>query len=416
MKASNSSQMPSGLLPAQQQQERPLLCSPQHQQLVQASRQHQVLQPSRQQHPQQQNSPHQNQQQQQSKCNSHPPTGYSHQQPRFLVRDIGDRNYEFLSHVGSGAYGQVFKARDKSKNGAFVAIKQIVVRRQGRHFEAGMPMAAIREIALLKQLENTEHPNIVKLLDVHHQVISDRDISLSLVFEFIDQDLNTYLERCPPPGLGPDRIRDLMVQMVNGVDFLHSNRIIHRDLKPQNILVTHDGILKLADFGLARVYATDMKLTSVVVTLWYRAPEVLLTGQYSTAVDMWSCGCIFAELHLRRPLFKGSSEGDQLKKIFDVIGLPESSLWPESAALMWASFRPSLPPPIDHFVPEIENQAKDLLEKLLIFRPEQRINARTALNHTYFRDDLDSMRTSSSLSTSETDSISGSRSDTPVSK
>ncbi|BFZ06495.1 hypothetical protein BsWGS_09534 [Bradybaena similaris] len=409
MKASSSSQMHSALLPPQQQQEHPLLCSPQHQQHVQASRQHQVLQPSR-----QQSSPHQSQQQQQTKCNSHP-AGYT-QQPRLLFRDIGDRNYEFLSHVGSGAYGQVFKARDKSKNGAFVAIKQIVIRRQGRHFEAGMPMAAIREISLLKQLENTEHPNIVKLLDVHHQVVSDRDISLSLVFEFIDQDLNAYLERCPPPGLGPDRIRDLMVQMVNGIDFLHSNRIIHRDLKPQNILVTHDGILKLADFGLARVYATDMKLTSVVVTLWYRAPEVLLTGQYSTAVDMWSCGCIFAELHLRRPLFKGSSEGDQLKKIFDVIGLPEASLWPESAALMWASFRPTLPPPIDHFVPEIENQAKDLLERLLIFSQDQRINARTALNHTYFRDDLDSIRTSSSLSTSETDSISDGRSDTPVSK
>ncbi|BFZ22729.1 hypothetical protein BsWGS_25767 [Bradybaena similaris] len=279
-----------------------------------------------------------------------------------------------------------------------------------------MPMAAIREISLLKQLVNREHPNIVRLLDVHHQTLSAQDICLSLVFEFIDQDLNTYLERCPPPGLGADRIRDLVIQMVSGVDFLHSNRIIHRDLKPQNILVTQDGILKLADFGLARVYATDMKLTSVVVTLWYRAPEVLLTGQYATPVDMWSCGCIFAELFLRRPLFKGNSEGDQLKKIFEVIGLPDLPSWPETSVLMWGSFRSTPSPPLDHFVPEIDSKAKDLLEKMLTFNPEQRINARNALHHIYFRDDLDSIRTSSSLSPSENDSFCDGRSDTPVSK
>ncbi|KAK0049940.1 cyclin-dependent kinase 4, partial [Biomphalaria pfeifferi] len=207
---------------------------------------------------------------------------------------------------------------------------------------------------------------------------------------------------------------DLMIQMVNGIDFLHSNRIVHRDLKPQNILITSDGVLKLADFGLARIYASDMKLTSVVVTLWYRAPEVLLTGQYATAVDMWSCGCIFAELYLRKPLFKGSSEGDQLKKIFEVIGRPEHTEWPEDGVLLWSSFKPTLPPPIESFVPEIDNLAKDLLEKMLIFNPSRRIMARNALNHAYFREDLESIRTTSSLS--ENDSFSDSRSDTPVSK
>ncbi|KAK3798952.1 hypothetical protein RRG08_016029 [Elysia crispata] len=210
--------------------------------------------------------------------------------------------------------------------------------------------------------------------------------------------------------------QDLMLQMLHGLDFLHANRIVHRDLKPQNILVTRSGILKLADFGLARIYASDMKLTTVVVTLWYRAPEVLLTGKYATAVDTWSCGCIFAELFIRRPLFKGNSEGDQLKKIFDVIGLPDLSEWPESAVLLWNSFRNVRPPPIDHFVPELDNQARDLLEKLLVFNPDQRIIARAALNHPYFRDDLESIRTTSSLSASENDSFSDGRSDTPVSK
>ncbi|KAI8767891.1 cyclin-dependent kinase 4 [Biomphalaria glabrata] len=391
-------------LPSPQQQQHSSL-SPQQQQ---GSKQHQVLQPSRQ---QQHLSPWQ---QHLNKCQSQQSLLQPQQQSRVQGKESSDRNYEFLSLVGAGAYGQVYKARDPNKEGCFVAIKQIRIQRQGRHYEAGMPMAAIREISLLRQLESKEHPNIVKLLDVHHQAISDRDICLSLVFEFIDQDLNSYLERCPPPGLGPDRIRDLMIQMVNGIDFLHSNRIVHRDLKPQNILITSDGVLKLADFGLARIYASDMKLTSVVVTLWYRAPEVLLTGQYATAVDMWSCGCIFAELYLRKPLFKGSSEGDQLKKIFEVIGRPEHSEWPEDGVLLWSSFKPTLPPPIESFVPEIDNLAKDLLEKMLIFNPSRRIMARNALNHAYFREDLESIRTTSSLS--ENDSFSDSRSDTPVSK
>ncbi|CAG5124169.1 unnamed protein product [Candidula unifasciata] len=389
MKASNSPNLCPTLAASQQRytfthsQQQQLSHQQQHQ-VLQVSRHHQVLQPSRVRQQQQLGS-----------------SWSQLQQQHTQGKEIGDRHYEFLSHIGSGAYGQVFKARDTSRDGAVVAVKQIRICRQGRNFEAGMPMSAIREISLLKQLENREHPNIVRLLDVHHQTLSAQDICLSLVFEFIDQDLNTYLERCPPPGLGPDRIRDLVIQMVSGVDFLHSNRIVHRDLKPQNILVTQDGILKLADFGLARVYAVDMKLTSVVVTLWYRAPEVLLTGQYATSVDMWSCGCIFAELFLRRPLFKGNSEGDQLKKIFEVIGLPDLPSWPETSVLMWGSFRAAVPPPLDHLIPEIDHRAKDLLQKMLIFNPEHRINARSALRHIYFRDDLDSIGTSRSLSPSE---------------
>ncbi|GFO00311.1 cyclin-dependent kinase [Plakobranchus ocellatus] len=190
----------------------------------------QVLQPSRQQqqplphqqhfqqhaHHQQPSPHHQQPQQSQSKCHaSQQPQQHHHhhhhqqqqQQHQRAQKEVHERHYEFLAHVGSGAYGQVFKARDPTRENVVVAIKQIRIRRSGRSHETGMPMAAIREISLLKQLEKREHPNIVQLLDVHHQDISDRDICLSLVFEFIDQDLNTYLERCPPPGLGPDRIR-----------------------------------------------------------------------------------------------------------------------------------------------------------------------------------------------------------------
>lgn len=327
-------------------------------------------------------------------------------------RDSTEKHYEEVAVIGNGAYGTVYKARDLRNEGQLVAMKRINL----RHTEEGMPMTAIREISLLKQLEKYEHPNIVKLLDVGHTNIADKEIRVNLVFEYIDQDLATYLQRCPPPGLGPDRIRDLMLQLINGVDFLHSNRIVHRDLKPQNILISSEGQLKLADFGLARIYSFQMALTTVVVTLWYRAPEVLLQTRYGAAVDLWSCGCIFFELFTRRALFKGSSEFDQLKKIFEVIGVPPASEWPDGVSLQRCTFRPTAPQPIERLTPEMDPQARDLLERMLVTNPIRRITARDALNHPYFRDDLDSIRTSSSLSTSENDSFSDGRSDTPVSK
>ena len=156
--------------------------------------------------------------------------------------------------------------------------------------------------------------------------------------DIIIQDLNLYIERCPPPGLAPDRIKDIMWQILSGVDFLHSHRIVHRDLKPQNILVSREGSVKLADFGLARIYDFSSLLTTVVVTLWYRSPEILLGTTYATPVDLWSCGCILAELFLRRPLFPGQYEVDQLGKIFGVLGTPSEAEWPpNSSVVMLAS-------------------------------------------------------------------------------
>ena len=152
--------------------------------------------------------------------------------------------------------------------------------------------------------------------------------------DIIIKDLNLYIERCPPPGLAPDRIKDIMWQILSGVDFLHSHRIVHRDLKPQNILVSREGSVKLADFGLARIYDFSSLLTTVVVTLWYRSPEILLGTTYATPVDLWSCGCILAELFLRRPLFPGQYEVDQLGKIFGVLGTPSEAEWPPNSSVV----------------------------------------------------------------------------------
>lgn len=153
-----------------------------------------------------------------------------------------------------------------------------------------------------------------------------------------------------------------MFQLLHGVDFLHSNRIVHRDIKPQNVLITNTGQIKLADFGLARIYEQTQALTTVVVTLWYRAPEVLLQSSYASAVDIWSCGCIYAELHSRKPLFSGNSESDQLGKIFQIIGSPSPSEWPADLALSWTAYAGFRKRPLDQIFREICPDGKDLLE------------------------------------------------------
>uniref|UniRef100_A0A8I3WTD9 cyclin-dependent kinase n=1 Tax=Callithrix jacchus TaxID=9483 RepID=A0A8I3WTD9_CALJA len=268
-----------------------------------------------------------------------------------------DQQYECVAEIGEGAYGKVFKARDLKNGGRFVALKRVRVQTG----EEGMPLSTIREVAVLRHLETFEHPNVVRLFDVCTVSRTDRETKLTLVFEHVDQDLTTYLDKVPEPGVPTETIKDMMFQLLRGLDFLHSHRVVHRDLKPQNILVTSNGQIKLADFGLARIYSFQMALTSVVVTLWYRAPEVLLQSSYATPVDLWSVGCIFAEMFRRKPLFRGSSDVDQLGKILDVIGLPGEEDWPRDVALPRQAFHAKSAQPIEKFVTDIDELGKDLL-------------------------------------------------------
>ncbi|XP_031681173.1 cyclin-dependent kinase 4 isoform X2 [Oncorhynchus kisutch] len=226
----------------------------------------------------------------------------------------------------------------------------------------------------------------IRLMDVCATLRTDQETKVTLVFEHVDQDLKTYLEKAPAPGLPPSRIQDLMRQLLCGLAFLHSNRVVHRDLKPENILVTSRGQVKLADFGLARIYSYHMALTPVVVTLWYRPPEVLLQSTYATPVDIWSTGCIFAEMFRRKPLFCGDSEVDQLGKIFNVIGLPPEEEWPADVTLSRHNFSPISPRPITDYAPEINKQGTELLLKMLTFDPLRRISALNALEHPYFQE------------------------------
>lgn len=203
-------------------------------------------------------------------------------------------------------------------------------------------MNTLREIAHLKCLDKFRHPNIVRFLQVcNGKKIDDENIlTMFLVFEYLDQDLSSYIDKCRRSrSIRSSKIRQISNEILSGVDFLHSHRIIHRDLKPQNILVNKDGHIKLADFGLAKTYDFEMKLTAVVVTLWYRAPEVLLGLPYATAVDIWSIGCIIAELFCLNPIFCGSSELDQLHKIFKILGKPPHNEWPANISIDYDSFR-----------------------------------------------------------------------------
>ncbi|XP_056590330.1 cyclin-dependent kinase 4 isoform X1 [Triplophysa dalaica] len=266
--------------------------------------------------------------------------------------------YEPVAEIGGGAHGTVYKARDKD-SGQFVALKSVRVQTN----QNGLPQSTVREVALLRRLEQFDHPNIVRLMDVCATLRTEHETKVTLVFEHVDQDLRTYLEKAPAPGLPISQIRDLMQQLLCGLAFLHTNRVLHRDLKPENILVTSRGQVKLADFGLARIYSFHMALSPVVVTLWYRSPEVLLQTSYATPVDIWSTGCIFAELFRRKPLFCGDSEVDQLAKIFAVIGLPSEAEWPSDVTLSRQNFSPQKPQSITDCVPEISEMATKLLLK-----------------------------------------------------
>ncbi|XP_054860949.1 cyclin-dependent kinase 4 isoform X2 [Amphiprion ocellaris] len=221
-------------------------------------------------------------------------------------------SYELLAEVGEGCYGKVYKAREVGERQRLLAVKKFNIR--GEASQSGIPAFMIREVALLRKMEDFNHPNVVKLLDASAIPVG-LGLDLTLVLEYIDQDLSTYLSKVPASGLSRDQ--DVMLQLLRGLDFLHTNLVLHRDLKPENILVSNRGEVKIADFGLARIHTFNMALTPGVVTLWYRAPEVLLNSVYMSSVDMWSVGCIFAELFLLRPLFQGCTEVQQLQKIFD---------------------------------------------------------------------------------------------------
>ncbi|RKP00105.1 hypothetical protein CXG81DRAFT_13617, partial [Caulochytrium protostelioides] len=318
--------------------------------------------------------------------------------------------YEVQGFIASGTYGKVFKAvsRDKNDKRAF-GIKQFIPEGEARSERTqGISQSACREIALCRELR---HEHVVALIDI---LLTPESRMIYMVFEFAEYDLlqmvhfHWHTERRPIPEY---TIKTLLSQLLSGLSYLHANWILHRDLKPANILVTADGVVKIGDLGLARLYQKPLQPLfsgdKVVVTIWYRAPELLLGARhYTKAIDLWAVGCIFAELLILKPLFKGTEvkmeskkvvpfQEDQLTKICEVLGYPTASRWPEmdqlpEAATFATRFPPSRFPAQSnlramwHESTRHHTGTMPLLAGLLHYNPLQRLSVQAALDHPYF--------------------------------
>jgi cyclin-dependent kinase len=297
--------------------------------------------------------------------------------------------YEKIEKVGEGTFGVVYKAKDR-QTGELVALKRMRLEAE----EEGIPCTAIREISLLKELR---HDNVVRLHDVVH---SDR--KLTLVFEFLDLDLQKYMESVGG-ALDGATVQHFMRQLLLGIEYCHYRMVLHRDLKPQNLLISKDRVLKLADFGLGRAFEIPVhRMTHDVVTLWYRPPDVLLgSTKYGCNIDIWSAGCIFAEMAAGKPLFAARTDAHQLAKIFAVLGYPTQAEWPsmmdcpnvanmlameELQALVHAPCRAREHLEERGIAQILGAHGVDLLLSLLRYEPNRRLSASDALAHPYFQE------------------------------
>ncbi|GAU97291.1 hypothetical protein RvY_08614 [Ramazzottius varieornatus] len=324
--------------------------------------------------------------------------------------------FEKLNRVGEGTYGVVYRARD-TKSGEVVALKKMRMETE----KSGIPISGLREIMCLFRLS---HPNIVRL----HEVVVGRHRlhDIFLVMEYCEQDLATLLDKfgqtgessqhlsgSAPPLFSESQIKCVFQQTLQGVQYMHSHYIIHRDLKVSNLLLTDRGCLKVADFGLARPLAEfpsrspdtkrrkgddtteneheEASMTPGVVTLWYRSPEILLESpKQTTAVDMWSLGCIFGELLLYKPLLPGKTEIHQLSLIVDLLGNPTEALWPGFSDLPRVkSFHIGREQPynnLKHTFRWLSPSGLHLLNALFTYDPDKRSTAREALKSSYFKE------------------------------
>ena len=344
--------------------------------------------------------------------------------------------YRKIAKIEEGQYGVVYKAQDK-ETGEIVALKKV---KPIATLDEGFPITSIREIRAM-MLQGRGHPNIVQVREIvasSPAPVSTTNAQLKqgtstargaaaagsaqdatavasavsgtptvyIVMEYLDHDLKSLLETTRGHFLQSE-VKCLVQQLLTAVAYMHDTCwMIHRDLKTSNLLYSNNGHLKVADFGLARLYTAGTaeqptlgRMTPLVVTLWYRAPELLLGEEcYTTAVDMWSVGCIFAEIVLRQPLFAGHSEAEQLRFIFQALGSPTAEdCWPGYSKLPLAKklgapaargCQPGISPRfIERFRGALTQSGLDLLLRMLAYDPSRRITAAEALKHRYFQDE-----------------------------
>jgi len=298
--------------------------------------------------------------------------------------------YSRISQVGEGTFGKVYKAQYKSKtNTNYVALKKILINEN-----EGFPITAMREILIMKRLH---HQNILKLIEIVLSEPNEKNKNRGnfyLVFEYMEHDLSVLSTFHINYSLS--EIKCILHQILNGIGYLHKNNIIHRDIKSANILLNNKGEIKIGDFGLARIINPNPNIakryTNRVVTLWYRAPELLLgETNYGFAIDVWSIGCVFSELLTGFPLFNGRSDNEQIEKIFEKCGIPNEDSWKGVTKLIhWKDMCPNANYTFN--LREIYKDNKkvdditfDLLSKMLILDPSKRITVKEALEHDFFK-------------------------------
>lgn len=294
-------------------------------------------------------------------------------------------NYKRTELLGQGTYGKVYKAQNLA-TGKVVALKKTILTVD----DEGVPPTTLREVSILRSLSN---PYVVCLEEVVHTESRTGPPLLYLVFEFLDHDLKQFMANKYGKGVGieAELAKHFTLQVLLGLKYCHANSVMHRDLKPQNLLVdVQSKTIKLADFGLGRVFSLPVaKYTHEVITLWYRAPEILLgTKCYSTGVDTWSVGCILAEMITGRPLFCGESELEQLLAIFRVLGTPTPTIWPSASDLRdWHDYPQWQPQELASAVPALKNLGEDgiqLVTDMLQLDPAKRLSAIDAIKSPYF--------------------------------
>lgn len=301
------------------------------------------------------------------------------------TRDV-DKCYKRLNTISEGVYGVVHRCVDRETQEK-VALKKIKLYKT----QSGFPLSSLREIGILLDLD---HPNIVKVREV---VVSETTADVFMVMEYAHNCMQDLIKTAKI-DFTTGQVKTLMKDLLTGLAFMHKKWYLHRDLKTANLLYTNDGYLKICDYGMARQYGMPLApYTNLVVTPWYRAPELLLGCEiYGAAIDVWSCGCIFAEIFMKKVLFHGKGELNQIELIFELLGTPTEEIWPKVSELPhWGKFNlQEYPGKFDDiFVVkkvgnfELTETGKDFLHKLLFLHPEKRLTAEEALNHAWFTEE-----------------------------
>ncbi|XP_013384978.1 MAPK/MAK/MRK overlapping kinase isoform X2 [Lingula anatina] len=322
--------------------------------------------------------------------------GRGNQRSDFAVESLLNENqYRVLGKKGEGTFSEVLKCQH-IKEGSYWACKKMK-----QHYDSMEQVNNLREIQALRRLN--PHPNVINL----HEILYDKKTGvLVLICELMD--MNIYeLIRGKRQYLPTQKVKLFMYQLLKSIEFMHRNGIFHRDVKPENILIKDD-VLKLADFGSCRSIYSKQPYTEYISTRWYRAPECLLTdGYYSYKMDIWSVGCVFFEIVSLHPLFPGSNEVDQIAKIHDVLGTPDPSILNKlrnKTRGMNFNFPAKKGSGVEKLVPHASQQAIDLIYKMCAYDPDERISAKQALKHPYFKElrDADKKAHANTKSTNKT--------------